>query len=488
MKRRTDTDIRRADDIQQSLGVLASRRAVVRAIGASGLTGTLGALLSWPRAGSAAAQTTSTSTAQTTAPPATPTTTGVAPTTTTTMPAGVSYLRSDDVRLPTGNVKHFGAKGDGSADDTAAIQAAIDAAYLVYFPAGTYKCLSTLRLRSGSHLLGEARGQQAAGGNVVQIDSRVIGLSANPAALRINAGSSHLGVGITIENIWVKGMAASSPDYGYARFPSYGIYAGTQTSGLMLRNVTVTEFTVNVALVDATYCKVDHSYIARAVNTNLLVYGLCQHIKVLDSELVVPNETGSAHSAAVLSNVHIQPRDALRYPKWVSIQNCLIDEVAKNGQTNIHASVRIDRSADVNVGECVIYTPINGNVGGSPGGGYGMMVGPGCERVALRNVRVEPYALDSNHVPLQTIFIDAGARETSLTNVTTVTNGGGDIADAAPDTQWTNVNGVSRHRRVGGERPLAAVAGVGAVVYDAVLAKPLYSDGSVWRDAAGVAV
>ena len=51
------------------------------------------------------------------------------------------------------NVKDFGAVGDGIAKDTAAVQKAIDAGGMVYFPPGTYLC-GTLYLKShgGLHL------------------------------------------------------------------------------------------------------------------------------------------------------------------------------------------------------------------------------------------------------------------------------------------------------------------------------------------------
>jgi hypothetical protein len=51
------------------------------------------------------------------------------------------------------NVKDFGAVGDGVADDTAAIQAAINAGYgkAVYIPAGTYFVTSTINI-SGSNI------------------------------------------------------------------------------------------------------------------------------------------------------------------------------------------------------------------------------------------------------------------------------------------------------------------------------------------------
>ena len=75
------------------------------------------------------------------------------------------------------NVRDFGAKGDGSTDDTAAIRAAITASgpdtgdrwwqdRIVYLPAGTYRVSDTLlkryrdgRFGSGLALLGDGPGR-----------------------------------------------------------------------------------------------------------------------------------------------------------------------------------------------------------------------------------------------------------------------------------------------------------------------------------------
>lgn len=57
------------------------------------------------------------------------------------------------------NVKHFGAKGDGIADDTAALLAAIaaipESGGTVYLPAGVYKYTQTLTLEKGITICGE---------------------------------------------------------------------------------------------------------------------------------------------------------------------------------------------------------------------------------------------------------------------------------------------------------------------------------------------
>lgn len=58
------------------------------------------------------------------------------------------------------NVKRFNAVGDGIADDTANVQAALDAlpsrGGVVYFPAGTYKCTGTLTCPANAHLIGNS--------------------------------------------------------------------------------------------------------------------------------------------------------------------------------------------------------------------------------------------------------------------------------------------------------------------------------------------
>ena len=56
------------------------------------------------------------------------------------------------------SVKDFGAVGDGTADDTAAIQAALNASYVVYIPAGTYKITNKLYATTNHHIFGDGFG------------------------------------------------------------------------------------------------------------------------------------------------------------------------------------------------------------------------------------------------------------------------------------------------------------------------------------------
>jgi len=75
------------------------------------------------------------------------------------------------------NVKDYGAKGDGSTDDTTSIQNAINAADsagggIVFLPQGTYNITSTLSLKSGIAFVGAGQGAVTLNysGNSVAID------------------------------------------------------------------------------------------------------------------------------------------------------------------------------------------------------------------------------------------------------------------------------------------------------------------------------
>lgn len=74
------------------------------------------------------------------------------------------------ISAPTLNVKWFGAKGDGSNDDTTAIQACFDAAHvspyepLIVFPAGNYKITATITYYAGSKVRGMGSGNTHSGG------------------------------------------------------------------------------------------------------------------------------------------------------------------------------------------------------------------------------------------------------------------------------------------------------------------------------------
>ena len=57
--------------------------------------------------------------------------------------------------LPFVNVKSFGAKGDGLADDTKALQNAINSSINVYIPKGKYKITSQLKVSKPTNIFGE---------------------------------------------------------------------------------------------------------------------------------------------------------------------------------------------------------------------------------------------------------------------------------------------------------------------------------------------
>jgi hypothetical protein len=115
------------------------------------------------------------------------------------------------------SVKDFGAVGDGTTDDTAAIQAGIDATKngaVLYFPYGTYYCTSTLTIGRGSKLCGE----QLAMPDPRSLNQNVtkISFAGGVSGVAVDQGDLESGYvwGISIENLFFESVDGNNGAIG----------------------------------------------------------------------------------------------------------------------------------------------------------------------------------------------------------------------------------------------------------------------------------
>lgn len=139
------------------------------------------------------------------------------------------------------NAQTYGAKGNGTADDTTAIQAAINAVPstggMVYIPAGTYKLTAALVLKSNVTLLGDGSNatvlnQTSTTANAISgVDLTKVSLK----GLRIQGPGSGSGNGITLT---LSVNAANT----YLTFEELYVYH-FGASGISIQNPVVSSFT-----------------------------------------------------------------------------------------------------------------------------------------------------------------------------------------------------------------------------------------------------
>ena len=109
--------------------------------------------------------------------------------------AAAHSFHPDSARAATIDVTAYGATGNGSTDDTAAIQSAINASAsgdTIYFPGGTYKISATLSILSNRTYVGEFAGQ---------VQSILSEQTANLYAAELQSGGQNVTLtGLTFQN------------------------------------------------------------------------------------------------------------------------------------------------------------------------------------------------------------------------------------------------------------------------------------------------
>lgn len=114
---------------------------------------------------------------------------------------------------PYANIKHFGAIGDAVANDTVAIQAALDANAAVYIPEGTYNCVGLTMDNGNNRVL---RGDGPSSLLFRQANGDVLTLSDNNCQLsdfKVSSDGTMTGDNIVLvntENSWLENVVSQS--------------------------------------------------------------------------------------------------------------------------------------------------------------------------------------------------------------------------------------------------------------------------------------
>lgn len=193
--------------------------------------------------------------------------------------------------LPFANVKLYGAIGDGVTDDTAAIQAAVNASDGVFFPTGTYLVSSAINLKTNSNVFGE-------GASSVILYT---GTAASQGALYANSGSATTFVNnICISDLKLVGQSVAQPFYEFGHlislngvrncvvqrcvleaFRGDGVYIGSGDVAGQERhniNVTVRDCYIDgvnknnrngISVVDGDKVTIENNYITRTSASNM---------------------------------------------------------------------------------------------------------------------------------------------------------------------------------------------------------------------------
>jgi polygalacturonase len=200
-------------------------------------------------------------------------------------PPSAAASGGNDFGARTYNVRDFGAKGDGTTLDTAAIQAAIDACHrdhggTVLVPAGVF-VIGTVELKSNVRLHLAAQGKLLGSADGRQYQAAdAIPLSGDST---LNDGNVGLLFAVNAENIIIEGPGTIDGQGDQFRSPSRGVPAPAGISGShrpyhllfhRCRNLTIQDILLtasafhSVRIIQSSYVRLDGIRIYNRVNHN----------------------------------------------------------------------------------------------------------------------------------------------------------------------------------------------------------------------------
>lgn len=231
------------------------------------------------------------------------------------------------------DVRHFGAKGDGIADDTSEIQSAIDAAFAVgggtvMFPAGTYNVSSTIELKTGCNMVGAGRAStiRDSVGNRAIVDihdatdilvadlaftgSGVLG-TAGRAAVRLLLGTSTGGTRVTLQRLYVHNVGTTGivvggsstdvlvDDCVVSSTAEHGIYISSASS-VTVQNCRVHDAgqaggvstVVGIKIADSSDVKVHGCTVTNALTDGIIIDVAASGVEIYDNWVASANRDG----------------------------------------------------------------------------------------------------------------------------------------------------------------------------------------------------